>query len=331
MIFWVSTKNISSGLFHYSQKLFSNLNLNDLKWIEESEVKNFKDFPIIYNLGNHSMNKEIYKCAFEVPSYVVLHDLNLHFAAFYLNDGKYFECGDLVYKIRDKGIWIDNLELYSPAIFNLLNKQKGIIVHSHYAKEILKMWKIEKDIFYIPMGTEAFKENFEKIPYSLGIFGHRGINRKLKDVAKVILKLKEEFPQMELIICGGGTREGLEELKFAKYFENLPSEEFYDLLSKVQVIFNYRYPVYGETSLSTLEAMARGVVPVVSSFGSYNELKGAIKIKKIEEGFFEIKKLWECPTFLNKVSKEIKEFVEKEHSIEIWLNSWKEFLCGLKK
>jgi len=330
MIFWVCTKNFSSGLFHYSKKLFSNLNLNDLKWIDPAEVQKYKDFPIIYNLGNHQMNSEIYKYAYEVPGYVVLHDLNLHFASFYLNDGKYFECGDLVYKIRNGGVWIDNLELYSPAIFNLLCRQKGIIVHSHYAKEILKMWKIEKDIFYIPMGTETFKEDFEKIPFSLGIFGNRGINRNLKETAKVLLKLKEEFPQMELIICGSGRKEGIEDLEFAKFYEALPSEEFYELLSKVQIIFNYRYPVYGETSLSTLEAMARGAVPCVSSFGSYNELKGAIKIKNIEDGFLEIKRLWECPVYLNQISKEARNFVEKEHSIEIWLENWKKFLSTLK-
>lgn len=331
MIYWVSTKNAGSGLFYYSQKLFLNLKSDELKWIEPSEVQKYKDFPIIYNLGNHSMNSEIYKIAFEYPNYVVMHDLNLHHAALNLNDGKYFEIGEDVYKIRNSGIWIDNLELYSPAISELLKKQKGIFVHSFYAKQILKLLNIETPSFYIPMGTETFKEEFKKIPFSLGIFGHRGINRKLKETSKIILRLKEDFPQMKLFICGGGTKEGLEDLTFAQYNENLPSTDFYELLSKMEIIFNYRFPVYGETSLSTLEAMARGAVPILSCYGSYNEFRGAIKIKNIEDGYSEIKKLWECPLALSALSKEVRNFVLSEHSLEMWVGKWKEIICGLKK
>lgn len=331
MIYWVSTVNEGSGLFHYSQKLFSNLNFKDIKWIEVEEVKNFKEFPIIYNLGNHPMNGEIYRYAFEYPSYVLLHDLNLHHSALHLKKEEYFEVQDKVYKIREAGIWIDNLELYSPAIYNLLNRQKGIFVHSRYAGEILKMWSIQNPSFYIPMGTETFNENFEKIPFSLGIFGHRGINRKLKETSNIILKLKEEIKDLKVIICGGGTREGLEDLSFADFYENLPSREFYDLLSKVQIIFNYRYPVYGETSLSTLEAMSRGTVPLVSSFGSYRELEGVVHLNKIEEGYFKIKKLFECPLYLNQLSRQARDFIKKYHSIEIWVERWKEILCGLKR
>lgn len=331
MIYWVCTKNQGSGLYHYSQKLFENLDFNEIKWIEPEEVPKFKDFPIIYNLGNHQMNSEIYKIACSYPGYVLLHDLNLHHAALSLKDEKYFEIKEKVYEIRSRGVWIDNLELYSPAIYNLLSRQKGIFVHSRYAQEILKMWKIQTPSYYIPMGTETFKENFEKIPFSIGIFGHRGINRKLKETAKIILKLKEKIEDLKAIICGGGLKEGIEEISFARNFENLPSKDFYELLSKVQIILNFRYPVYGETSLSTLEAMARGVVPVVSSFGSYGELEGVIKINKIEDSFSKILKLFECPLYLNQISKEARDFVEKYHSLIIWKNKWKEILCGLKK
>lgn len=331
MIFWVSTKNQNSGLYYYSKKLFENLNFEGLKWIDGQEVLEYKEYPIIYNLGNHKINSENYKLAYDYPSYVLLHDLNLHYAALSLNDKKYFECEEKVYTIRNNGIWIDNLELYTPAIYEILKRQKGIFVHSFYAIEILKMWKIEVPVYYIPMGTETFKNEFEKIPYSLGIFGYRGINRNLKETAKLILNLKNIYPDMQLIICGGGTKEGLEELTFAEYYENLSSNEFYELLSKVEILFNFRYPVYGETSLSTLEAMARGVVPVLSHFGSYNEFKGAILIGKIEEAFYNIKKIFDCPLMLKKISKEAMDFVSNKHSIDIWLNKMKEILCGLKK
>lgn len=331
MIYWVSTKNQNSGLYHYSKKLFENLNFEGLKWIDTKEVLEYKNYPIIYNLGNHKMNSEIYKLAFDYPNYILLHDLNLHFAALSLDDEKYFEGKEKVYIIRNSGVWIDNLEIYSPAIYEILKRQKGIFVHSYYAIEILKMWKINVPVYYIPMGTETFKNNFEKIPYSIGIFGHRGINRNLKKTSKIILKLKELFPQMKLVICGGGTKEGLEELDFAEYYENLPSKEFYDILSKMEILFNYRFPVYGETSLSTLEAMAREVIPIVSSYGSYNELDGAIKVRELENSIEEINKLWESPLLLNTLSKKVKEFVSKNNSIKIWAQKWKEFLCGLKK
>lgn len=331
MIYWVCIKNEGSGLFHYSKKLFSNLDFKDINWIDEEEVKNFKEFPIIYNLGNHPMNSEIYRYAFEYPGYVLLHDLNLHHSALPQGKEEYFEVQDKVYKIREAGVWIDNLELYSPAISNLLKRQKGIFVHSRYAQEILKMWNIKTPSFYIPMGTETFKENFEKIPLSLGIFGHRGINRKLKETSKIILKLKEEIKDLKVIICGGGSREGLEDLSFADFYENLPSKEFYDLLSRVQIIFNFRYPVYGETSLSTLEAMSRGTIPVVSSYGSYRELEGVVHLNKIEEGYFKIKKLFECPLYLNQLSRQARDFIEKHLSLKIWTERWKEILCGLKK
>lgn len=330
MILWVCTKNKNSGLYHYSKRLLKNFKEDEILWIEE-EVENFKDYIKIYNLGNHKMNSKIYKLAYDFPSYVLLHDLNLHHAALDLNDDKYFERKNLAFSLRKSGLWIDSFELYLPAISEILKKQKGIFVHSKYGIEVLKIYGIKNEIYYIPMGTEIPEKNFEKIPYSIGIFGHRGINRNLKETAKMILNLKKKFPQMKLIICGGGMKEGLDELDFAEYYENLEDEKFYELLSRVEILFNFRYPVYGETSLSTLEAMARGVVPVVSVYGSYNEIEGAIKVRKINDAYYEIKNLWENREKLKKLSEEAANFIKNKHSDQIWEKEWKKAIYGLKK
>lgn len=331
MIYWVCTKNKNSGLFHYSEKLLANLKEFEIEWTDDENLIKDEKSINIYNIGNHKMNTQIYKLAYDYPGIVVLHDLNLHFAAFSLNEKKYFEFGNLVYNLREKDCWLDIFEIYTPAIYEILKRQKGIVVHSRYGIEILNMFKIEVPSYFIPMGTETFKNDFEKIPLSIGIFGQRGINRKLKETVKIILKLKEEFKEMVCVICGGGTKEGLEELGFAEYYEYLEESEFYEILSKMEILFNYRYPIYGETSLSTLEAMARGVIPVVSSYGSYNELDEAIKIRELEDAIEEIKKLWKSPLILNALSKKVKDFVQKNNSKEIWVQKWKEFLCGLKK
>ncbi len=329
MIYWVCTKNENSGLYHYSKKLLNYLKDFEIEWVEDAfgKEKNLK----IYHLGNHNMNSKIYVNAYEEPGVIVLHDLNLHHPAFSLGKKEFFEFEELPFFLREKGCWLDIFEIFTPAISNLLKKQKFLVVHSLYGVEVIKMFKIETPIFYIPMGVEIPEDLEEKIPFSIGIFGHRGINRNLKKTSEIILKLKKEFPQMVCIICGGGLKEGMEKIDFADYYENLPSKEFYKLLSKIEILFNWRYPVYGETSLSTLEAMAREVLPLVSSYGSYNELGSAIKVKEIEDSFFEIKKLWECPLTLRVLSKNVREFVKKNNSIEIWVNKWEELLCGLKK
>lgn len=310
-----------------------------------SNVYNAKEFnadryasydAVLYHVGNSEYHINAIKNALYLPGYMIVHDTKLSeiFAMLqgfgYITETRYKAEATLDEKAGSKNVAFLN---------TLVSNQRGIVVHSRYARKAIREAAAFSDNeipikkVNLPTGSSKVSRGNLKGVLSIGMAGviHEGKGlRLLEDLTS-----KEEFGNMKFSIFGVSvaSKEVMERIERNERIHiatNLTDREFQDEINDLDILVNYREEYRGETSLSTLEAMRAGVVPIVRNVGWYAELPDSVAIKlndgrdipvvlqKIHSGEIDIKSM----------SQRTREYITKNYSYEAYSAQLEEFIAG---
>jgi glycosyltransferase involved in cell wall biosynthesis len=285
----------------------------------------------IYNLGNHPDNAPVLARALAEPDTVLLHDANLHHAALALDHpDEAFGDGGGAARLRERGAWLEAYEALHPAIVPVLERQRLILVHSDYARETLRMRGVRAPIAVIPMGVAVPVAAGGKDACSIGLFGHIGANRRVDEILDGVRVLRKTYPGLVLKAVGATMPKALEEAPGSVVRRNLSDDEYFRELARTTVFLNLRYPVMGETSLTTLQAMALGTVCAVYDLGSYAELpdSAVLKVRPGGDWAGPVAELLAGEGKRRTMEAAAQEWVRERHAPSVWAKALWEALCG---
>lgn len=277
---------------------------------------------VIYHIGNSDYHLETIKNALHLPGYAVLHDTFLDGAYERLEIDGYMTPNRIeLEKILNKMV----KPIRSQYLTTTVNAQIGVIGHSKYtikaAEQIisndLALKKVE-----LPVGTPMItnrKGNDEKLNICFaGIFADVKGLEIIEQIARSLGSDGGEISIFGFNFAEPDSIERLKELSNVRIIANPTDFEFQTLLAKQDVLVNYRLEYKGETSLTTLEAMRYGVVPIVRDIGWYSELpnESVVKLAAKEQVLETIMELFADREKLNQISKAALHTVRDKFSHE---------------
>lgn len=276
---------------------------------------------IIYHIGNSEFHIETIQKALYLPGCVIIHDTHLDniYSVMYsqgLISEERFKAEQRLDKLLQS---VDVTKLGS-----LLNNQFGAFVHSDFAKQAIEKLQLP--------GLEVRKTVLaadvpvrQAIKLSDGItVGMAGIIHPIKGI-ELIKKMSQhpDFVSVQFEIFGMAMISGedialLNSLPNVNVLTNLSDYQFQQKLAQLDILVNYREEYHGETSLSVIEAMRVGVVPVVHDIGWYAELPDgvAVKIKSARDLNKSVKQLINNPGRLRELSTAARQYVADNFTFE---------------
>lgn len=318
-----------------------------------SETGNEGRLPL-YQMGNNPYHDGVYDLALERPGVLTLHDLVLHHLVLHRTLGQRDWAGYERRMIEDHG-WIgdaacrlralsleDEASLFTlPVHRDLLRRQRGVLVHSRWAREILAEEDAELRVVEIPMGIPLpAPADFEAgrqfrlrhgVPDTARVLGSFGFQTPIKRTAAALAALSDPRLAAVHLLVVGETSPGLDFAALARaagvadrvhVTGFVPFREFEAAIGAVDLCLNLRYPTAGETSASLLRVMAAGRPAVVSDFAQFAELPAEIALR-VPLGDGEaaglattLAELLAQPERLRRMSAQARTFVAQAHRPE---------------
>ena len=265
----------------------------------------------LYHMGNNHHHLAVERLAMDRPGVVTLHDLVLHHFLLGKTVG-----GDDFHTYRRRlglehgwvgeaaamavrwGAWGDSLQFALPAHRRLIRRQRGVLVHSEWAREVLLEDEPDLQVRTVPMGIPlpppvemdrgaAFRDRVG-IPAEAPLLGAFGFQTPMKraDVA-ISAMASEALHDVHLVVAGevaptldlesAAAEAGVTERVHVTGF--LAYDEFEAAIAATDLCLNLRYPSAGETSAALLRTLALGRPTVVSEYAQFAELPSAAAIK----------------------------------------------------
>ncbi len=272
---------------------------------------------VIYHIGNSEFHIETIKKALYLPGFAVIHDTYLE------NIFSSMMSGGAIAKTRyDAEVQLNKIVKSSETsmISSLLNNQLGAFVHSDFAKYALESLglpdiKIEKTILATEVPVRERTRLSSKI--TLGLAGIIHPVKGMELVRKMAQLPEFESIQFEVFGMAMASPEDISKLSVlpnVNVSTNLSDYQFQLKLSQLDILVNYREEYHGETSLSVIEAMRLGVVPIVHDVGWYSELPGdaVVKLKSTRKLNQVILDLINNPLRLQDRSERAKQYVKEK-------------------
>lgn len=264
----------------------------------------------LYHMGNNRYHAEIWRLAMERPGLMVLHDLVLHHYLLDRTVGQgefepYREAlaadhgwiGDAAARPVRWGAFGRAAQFFLPANRTLLRRQRGVLVHGHWAAAVLREEDPELRVRVIPMGiplppaaTRADGLEFRAewgIPDTAPLLGSFGFQTPIKRTDVAIRALAEPgLEQVHLLIAGelspySNYRELADELGVGSRVHVtgfLPFARLEAAIAATDLCLNLRYPTAGETSASLLRILAVGRPVAVSDYADFGDLPEEIAL-----------------------------------------------------
>lgn len=292
------------------------------EYAEFSKRYNDKQYSaILYHMGNnYSAHKEIYEFILKYPGIVVLHDYSLHhfFAAKTLEQGNldgYRE--EMLYCHGKEGldeanrflngeispIWESNSLKY-PLNLRILDHSAGIIVHSQFAKNLLREQASYVPIEVVPIpapyisSIDTIELEKEKARLELGIdqrdfvissLGYANPTKRIDKVIEAIsiIKSRQLIDNLKFYIVGEVApsyplKDIVKKYKLEKevFFTGYVDLEGFDkYIAASDMCINLRYPTQGENSASLLKIMGHGKPVIATNIGSFSEFPDEVIYK----------------------------------------------------
>ncbi|MCR4431953.1 MAG: glycosyltransferase [Tepidanaerobacteraceae bacterium] len=269
---------------------------------------------IIYNMGNNvEFHSGIYEVLCRYPGIVILHDYVLHhfFVGYWIDKKKdansYFQKVNKLYgsdveqEIKksinplSKPFWETDKVFNYPLNEEILDKAKGIIVHSEFVNNLIKnhtkvkIMTLSHPLFYLPKFNNTCKNmQLPKEKIILASMGFISPVKRLDKVLKVIANNQFLKECTFMIIIGENVYPDYDLKDYInKYRLNsnvkllgyLPLNEAYEYLNCSDICLNLRYPTMGETSGSLIRIMSLGKPTIVTNIGWYSEIPDGCAIK----------------------------------------------------
>jgi glycosyltransferase involved in cell wall biosynthesis len=272
----------------------------------------------LYQMGNNRWHIAVLDLAMRLPGVLTLHDVVLHHLLLDLTLGRNDPSGFWDYKARlarDHGwvgeaaalakrwnAWGDAPVFELPAHRALLRRQRGVLVHSEWAKAFLDEEDLGMPVRAVPMGVplpaaadapEAVAAGRELrrrfgVPPDAPVIGSFGFQTPIKRTLSAVRALAapgladvhllivgEAAPVMDL--AGEARRAGVAERVHVTGF--VPFADFEAAIAASDLCLNLRYPTAGETSASLLRVLAAGRPAIVSDFAQFAELPAEIALR----------------------------------------------------
>lgn len=296
--------------------IVDNFTIRKIKDFVKEEIRSQYD-EVIYQIGNNEVcHKEIYDMALKYPGIIEIHDISLHhmIAATTIAKGNIEEykrimeyChGKNAVKVVDQFL---NSEILPPwennSLTFTLNKEiidsaKGVIVHSDYAKQMVKGIKSDVKITTIYLHADEICTDYEKekiearkkmgIDIEETIFATFGFITKPKrifEILKVLKEIKYKGYAFKFYIVGK-VDENLNILNIIRQYglQNdvivtgfVDLTEMKNLMKAADICFCLRYPTQGESSAIVHRLLGMGKVIIVTDVGTFSEYPDEIIIK----------------------------------------------------
>lgn len=258
----------------------------------------------LYHMGNNHYHAAIAALALERPGVMVLHDLVLHHFLLDRTVGRgEFEpyrqalerdhgwIGDAAARPVRWGAFGRAAQFALPANRTLLRRQRGVLVHGHWAAEMLAEEDPELIVRRVPMGIPlppvasraaglAFRRR-RGIPDDAPLIGSFGFQTPIKRTEVAIRALAAPgLERVRLLVAGElspyanyeamAAELGVAERVHVTGF--LPFEELDAAIAATDLCLNLRYPTAGETSASLLRILAVGRPVLVSQYAEFGDL-----------------------------------------------------------
>ncbi len=315
----------------------------------------------LYQVGNNSWHEFVYRTALEHPGVVVLHEANLHHLIAeatirrgdwdaYLAECEYdggpaaLEFARRVRKL-EAGPDYDGV----PMLRRVLERARGLIVHSRYVEQIARRRGFTGPIACIPHGAwlpEASRMEYRtrlgldhRTPLA-GIFGHLKPYKRIEQALAAFRRVVRVLPEAKLILVGEPhpdfpVRQVITALGLDDHVRVLgftPIEDFTGYMAACDVVLNLRFPTVGETSGTALRALGLGRALIVSDVGAFSEFPDEICCKapvdaSEEDTLFEyLNLLLTRPEAARALGGKAREWVAKECNWERVARLYAEFL-----
>lgn len=285
------------------------------------------DGPVpLYQMGNNWRHKPVLARAWSHPGVLVLHDVVLHHLLLDVSLGPDGIGGDagLAFYVerltRDHG-WMgtpvartkfwggygDAPTFAFPAHRTLLRRQRGVLVHSAWAAEMVREESVREEsavdegeirIRAVPMGVplpppadpdqgRSFRRR-HGIPETAPVVGAFGFQTPIKRTLSALAALTDPRLAGTHLLIVGEVSEVLDleaEARETGVAERIhvtgyvDPEDFAHALAAADVTVNLRYPTAGETSASLLRILAAGRPAVVSDYAQFAELPDGLVAK----------------------------------------------------
>lgn len=276
---------------------------------------------VVYHIGNSDYHLRSIKKALTLPGYIILHDVFLD-GAFEMLEAEGHLSPDRVGIERKLNSFTKSET--SSFITSLTAAQSGVFCHSKYARDAIRSIESEINVEQVnlPVSEPVIQRNLFMDKQSVTKVCFAGIIHEAKGM-NVIKKLSLQLSQNDIHITvfgyDLGNQQAVNELKALRNVElvqNPTDFEFQTLLAQQHLLVNYRNIYRGETSLTVLEAMRYGVIPIVRKIGWYEELStdSVVILEFPDEIYDHIIKLHNDSNLLSTMSLNARAYIAEYHN-----------------
>lgn len=306
-----------SGYKPQSKFICNNFNILDTKEYDNENVRKQYDTAIFHIGNNYECHKEIVETFLKYGGILELHDISLHH---YLaedtivqnNCDKYIEIMKYCHGIKGEKVakqflegnivvapW-ENRSLEFTVCKHLIDKAEGVIVHSDFAKQMVKGMRSNAKVINIPLHTPEIIKDIDSVKYEakqklnisqdtivIGAFGHATSNKRIIQIIDALdLLKKSNFYNFQFYIVGKLSdinlddkliNLGLNEYVTVTGYTHLDDFKLY--MNACDICFNLRYPIQGESSASLHRMLGLGKTVIVTQIGNFEEYPNDIVLK----------------------------------------------------
>jgi glycosyltransferase involved in cell wall biosynthesis len=304
-----------------------------------------------YQMGNNLYHERILELALERPGVVTLHDLFLHHLLIErtlarasiepYREWLTFDHGWTGAAVAEPPRWgaYGTACLFAlPCNARLARSQRGVLVHSRWAREQLLEEAPEVDVRVVPMPMplEAEVDPADRVqarralglPEAAPVLASFGFQTPIKRTDVVIAALaRPELRDAHLLVVGAVSREldlerlardhGVADRVHVAGF--LAREELGRAMAAADLCVNLRYPTAGETSASLLRLLAMGRPTLVSDYAQFTDLPRDV-VAHVPVGDGEVEALASIAgalladrDALADLGRRARDFVRREH------------------
>jgi glycosyltransferase involved in cell wall biosynthesis len=305
----------------------------------------------LYQMGNNRHHAAVRAAALRLPGVLVLHDFVLHHLLLdrVAGDGaselyprelaaEHGWVGAAAGRVLRWGAVSQAAQFSLPAHSSLLRRQRGVLVHSRWARGMVEEEDAAVRVRVVPMGIPmppaadaAAAADFRRrhrLPLDRPVLGSFGFQTPIKRTAAVVEALAAPgLEAVSLLVVGevapivhleaaaraAGVADRVHVLGF------VPFAEFGAAIAATDLCVNLRYPTAGETSASLLRVMAHGRPALVSDYAQFAELPAEVALKvPVGEGEEEalaaaLRGLLGDPRRLRAMGEAAREHARREH------------------